>query len=210
MANIITLVRLLLLVPLVVVAYTAAPQWQLFNAPLLIVIILLDAVDGYVARKRNETSLFGSIVDIAADRVVENVLWLVLAHLNLVPVWVAIVFIVRGSLVDSIRYPAMSKGETAFGMMRTPFGRFLVASRFMRGLYGTVKAVTWAWVLFTQPWPQLFPELWGAWRPVLTDTTDALVFASVALCLIRAVPVVAEFVAQHSFVPKAKAADGVG
>lgn len=210
MANLITLFRLLLLGPLVVVAYTGAPQWQQWNAPLLILIILLDAFDGYVARKRNETSVFGSIFDIAVDRVVENVLWLVLAHLNLVPVWVAIVFVVRSSIVDSIRYPAISKGQTAFGMMTSPIGRFLVAGRFMRASYGTIKAVTWAWVFFTQPWPQLYPEQWTAWSTAIEVTTAGLVYASVAMCLLRGLPVVLEFVAEHAEVPKPKAADGVG
>jgi CDP-diacylglycerol--glycerol-3-phosphate 3-phosphatidyltransferase len=142
--------------------------------------------------------------------VVENVLWLVLAHLNLVPVWVAIVFVVRSSIVDSIRYPAISKGQTAFGMMRSPVGRFLVAGRFMRGSYGTIKAVTWAWVFFMQPWPQLYPELWAEWSAAIGATTSALVYASVAICLLRGLPVILEFVAEHAELPKAKAADGVG
>ena len=100
MANLITLSRFLLLFLLVASAYSAPPVWQLGNAPLLFLIIALDGVDGYVARKRNETSVFGSIFDIAIDRVVENVLWVVLADLGLVPIWVAIVFITRSSIVD--------------------------------------------------------------------------------------------------------------
>src|SRR3546814_20472599 len=78
--------------------------------------------------------------DIVVDRVVEYVLWVVLGHLDLVPVWVALVFIIRGTIVDSIRYAAIAEGKTAFGMMRSPMGRFLVAGRFMRGFSGTLKA----------------------------------------------------------------------
>ena len=104
MANLITLGRFLLLFLLVTAAYEASPAWQVANAPLLLLIIALDGVDGYVARKRNETSVFGSIFDIAIDRVVENVLWVILADLGLVPIWVAIVFITRSSIVDSIRF----------------------------------------------------------------------------------------------------------
>ena len=82
MANIITLVRFLLLFLLVAMAYQAGPHWQLLNAPLLVLIMGLDALDGYVARRRRETSVFGAIFDIAVDRVVENVLWVVLGHLG--------------------------------------------------------------------------------------------------------------------------------
>lgn len=194
MANLITATRFGLLFVLVWSAYAATPEWQVLNAPFLLLIIALDGVDGYVARRRGETSTFGAIFDIAVDRVVENVLWLVLAHLGLIPVWVAIVFVTRGTLVDSIRYAAITGGQTPFGMMQSPWGRFLVAGRFMRGLYGAVKAVTFAWVLMVQPWPQLYPALWAENAGAIDVVTTLLVLLSVALCLLRGIPVVAEFV----------------
>ncbi len=194
MANLITLTRFVLLFLLVSMAYRASPQWQLLDAPLLLLIIALDGLDGYVARRRGETSVFGSIFDIAVDRVVELTLWVVLGHLGLIPMWVAVVFIVRGTIVDSIRYGAISDGETAFGMMRSSWGRFLVAGRFMRAFYGTVKAVTFGWVLLLQPLPALVPETWAAWSGVFGIVTNVLVLASVALCLARGLPVVIEFV----------------
>ncbi|MGH7803160.1 MAG: CDP-alcohol phosphatidyltransferase family protein, partial [Candidatus Binatia bacterium] len=137
MANLVTLFRFLLFFALVGSAYFAAPPWQLLNAPLIIVIIALDGLDGYLARRRGEVSSFGAVFDIAVDRVVETVLWVVLADLDLVPVWVPIVFITRGTIVDFIRAQQLAThGPTAFGAVRTPWGRFLVGSRFMRGLYG--------------------------------------------------------------------------
>ena len=208
MANLITLVRFLLLFLLVALAYWAPPHWQLVDAPLLVLIIALDGVDGYVARRRGEASVFGSIFDIAVDRVVENVLWIVLGHLGLLPMWVAIVFIVRGGIVDSIRYGAISGGETAFGMMRSPMGRFLVASRTMRGLYGAVKAATFGWLLFLQPWPRLDPALWAQWSEAAAPITYALVFVSVFLCLLRGFPVVAEFVVAQKVFTRTHATAG--
>ncbi len=197
MANLITLSRFLLLFLLLGMAYQASPAWQQLNAPLLLFIIALDGLDGYVARKRAETSVFGSIFDIAVDRVIENVLWVVLADLDLVPIWVAIVFITRSSIVDSIRYAAISQGETAFGMMRSPWGRLLVAGRFMRGFYGGLKAVAFGWIFLIQPWPALYPELWAHWSAILETVTSVLVYASVAVCLVRGAPVVAEFLAAN-------------
>ena len=210
MANLITLARFLLLFLLVAMAYQAPPAWQLINAPLLLLIIALDGLDGYVARKRSETSVFGSIFDIAIDRVVENVLWVVLADLDLVPVWVAIVFITRSSIVDSIRYTAISRGETAFGMMRSPWGRVLVAGRFMRGFYGVLKAVTFGWVFLIQPWPALYPELWAASGTDLEAVTAVLVYASVGVCLLRGAPVVAEFLMAKGVLPQPKVARELG
>ena len=59
MANLITLVRFVLLFPLIVMAYIAPPEWPLIDAPLLILILALDGLYGYVARKRNEATVFG-------------------------------------------------------------------------------------------------------------------------------------------------------
>ena len=214
MANLITLSRFVLLFPLIVMAYNAPPYWQLMvDAPLLVLIVALDGLDGYVARKRHETSVFGSIFDVAIDRVVENVLWIVLADLDLVPIWVALIFIVRGSVVDSIRYAAISRGETAFGMMRSFWGRFLVAGRFMRGFYGAIKMAAWGWIFLTQPWSRLYPELWADWSLAVTAVTAVLVYAAVILCLVRGAPVILEFLAAQGASGKVsspgRAGDGV-
>ncbi len=56
MANLITLLRFLLLFLLVAMAYWASPHMQMINAPLLVLIIALDGIDGWVARRRGETS----------------------------------------------------------------------------------------------------------------------------------------------------------
>lgn len=193
MANVVTLLRLLLLFVLVSLIYRASPEWQLVNAPLLLVIIALDALDGYVARRRGESSVFGSIFDIAVDRVVELILWVALGHIGLVPIWVAMVFIIRGVMVDAIRYAAISRGETAFGMMRSRWGRFLVAGTFMRGLYGIIKAATFGWILLLQPWPALLPDFWSRWSHALVAGTAVLVGLSVFLCILRGLPVLVEF-----------------
>jgi CDP-diacylglycerol---glycerol-3-phosphate 3-phosphatidyltransferase len=192
-ANVITTLRLLLLFVLVVMAYQATPLWQLANMPLLVLIFVLDAIDGYVARRRHEESLFGSIYDIAADRIVENVLWIVLADLGLVPIWVAIVFITRGILVDAVRSVGASMGTSPFALSRSGLGRFLVGGRVMRASYGTVKGVAFGWLFFLQPWPALFPQLWQTHGPALQWISDALIYSAVTLCVVRALPVLLEF-----------------
>jgi CDP-diacylglycerol--glycerol-3-phosphate 3-phosphatidyltransferase len=78
-------------------------------------------------------------------------------------------------------------------MMHTALGRILVAGRWMRGLYGTVKAITFGWVLLCQPWPALDPESWSRWAATVEGVTITLVLASVGLCLARGLPVIVEF-----------------
>jgi CDP-diacylglycerol--glycerol-3-phosphate 3-phosphatidyltransferase len=197
MANLITLGRCLLLLLLLVVIYWGTPELQLLNAPLVLLMISLDGVDGWVARRRGEESVFGATFDIAADRVVENVLWVVLAHLGLIGVWVPLLFIVRGNLVDAIRSKGAAEGTAAFDMMRTPLGRFLVAGRCMRGFYAVVKAVTFAWVLLWQPFPALAPDFWALWADPVRAVSLALVILSAALCVVRGLPVIIEFLANR-------------
>jgi CDP-diacylglycerol--glycerol-3-phosphate 3-phosphatidyltransferase len=189
----ITSLRFMLLFLLVAMIYLAPEPWQLLNPVLLILIIALDGLDGYVARRRGESTLFGSVYDIAVDRIVESTLWIVLADVGLVPLWVALVFITRGVLVDSIRGQAAAYGIGAFEMMRSPLGRFLVAGRLMRGVYGAIKAIAFAWILLFQPVPAMWPGWWGVWADSVQAVTAVLVFAAVAMCLVRGVPVVIEF-----------------
>jgi len=71
MANLITLSRLLLLFVVVAIAYQPSSWLKLIDVPLLIFVFVTDGLDGYVARKRRETSQFGAMFDIAVDRIVE-------------------------------------------------------------------------------------------------------------------------------------------
>jgi len=198
MANLITLGRFILLIVLIVLAYAQNPKLQLVNCPLLVIIFVLDGVDGYIARKRNEASLFGAIFDIAIDRVVENVLWVVLVDLRIIPVWVAVVFLIRCFVVDSIRAQGAAEGQTPFGMIRSPIGKFIVASSFMRLFYGALKAVTFGFIFLIQPWPALFPSFYTESQTMLTAVKWILVYATVTVCVIRGLPVIFEFTTREN------------
>jgi CDP-diacylglycerol--glycerol-3-phosphate 3-phosphatidyltransferase len=153
-----------------------------------------DGLDGYVARKRKETSRFGAMFDIAGDRIVEITMWIVLANLAMVPIWVPLMFVVRGTIVDAIRASqTRQRRESPFALMTSPLGKWLVAGRFMRALYAVVKATTFCWLLLLQPLPVLAPELWGDFGDTGTAVGRGLVLAAVILCLVRGLPVIVEF-----------------
>jgi CDP-diacylglycerol---glycerol-3-phosphate 3-phosphatidyltransferase len=194
-ANLITLSRLLLLIAVVAIAYQPASGLQLFNVLLLIVVFITDGLDGYVARKRNEVTLFGAMFDIAGDRIVELTMWIVLADLKLVPVWVPLVFVIRGTIVDAIRAGRSSaRRESPFAMMETGVGRWLVAGKFMRIFYSVLKATAFCWLLLIAPIPTLWPQFWAQWAEVLHGVGSVLVYLAVAVCLARGLPVIVEFV----------------
>ncbi|MCG2634544.1 MAG: CDP-alcohol phosphatidyltransferase family protein [Gammaproteobacteria bacterium] len=194
MANLITLSRLFLLLMVILVAYWGAGWWLFATVPLLILCFVTDGLDGYVARKRNETSLLGANLDIAADRILEISLWIVLADLDRVAVWVPLLFIVRGTLVDTIRASRSgASGAAPFETLTSSIGRFLVAGRFMRVLYAVVKALVFCWLLLIHPLPLVVPEFWAGASGWMLGVGDLLIWAAVLLCLARGVPVVVEF-----------------
>ncbi len=158
MANLITAARVVLLFITVGFIYLSLPHngapgepvWALLSAALTLIVFVGDAVDGVVARARDEVNDVGAVIDIAGDRIVENVYWVVFAHLGLLSVWFPIIMLVRSFTVDSLRALALSKGMTAFGektMMRSRLGVWLAASRLHRALYGGAKVVTVLWLL---------------------------------------------------------------
>ena len=119
------------------------PDLYLLAAVLTIVSILMDGLDGWVARRYGEVSRIGAVIDILTDRIVELTYWIAFAVLGWIPAWIPIVVAVRGLLVDGARAVAFEHGLTAFGpttMMRSRIGGFLVASRESRSAYGIAKA----------------------------------------------------------------------
>jgi CDP-diacylglycerol--glycerol-3-phosphate 3-phosphatidyltransferase len=184
-ANTITLARLPLLLVLVAILFVPSFPLRLTGLGLLIVLYLMDWFDGYVARLRNEVTELGAVLDIALDRAVENILWITFMYLGLVPLWVPIVFLIRSFVVDGIRGVALTRGKSGFGMMHTPVGRFLVASRFMRAFYGLAKAVAFCQLYLTHALSLHDPQVLVTLHPL----NQTLILLSVGLCVVRGIPV---------------------
>ncbi|MBN1237869.1 MAG: CDP-alcohol phosphatidyltransferase family protein [Gammaproteobacteria bacterium] len=196
MANLVTLSRLILLLFVVWLAYQPVGAWHFTAFFLIILIFVSDGLDGYIARKRNETSLFGALFDIAGDRVVELTLWVVAADIDLVPIWVPLVFIIRGVVVDTIRSSnSVSRGVAPFALMQSPIGKFLVSGKFMRILYAVIKACAFCGLALLLPFPVVLPEIWDQTGWLLVGLTYTFVYAAVLLCILRGLPVIVEFVA---------------
>jgi CDP-diacylglycerol--glycerol-3-phosphate 3-phosphatidyltransferase len=167
--------------------------------PLLAWAIYLDALDGWVARKRHEESKAGALFDIAGDRIVELTLWVFFAvkrdpsGQHYVPIWVALVIITRTVLTDVIRSVAFGQGKTAFGatsMQESAWAKQLVSSRWSRGVYGGLKAVAFCALGLLLAWPRVRPGIDVAgWAQF---SVDVLVYATTAFAVLRAVPVLWE------------------
>ncbi|HEY7033426.1 MAG TPA: CDP-alcohol phosphatidyltransferase family protein [Thermomicrobiales bacterium] len=204
MANLITIGRICLLFVVVALIYYGNVQVITACMPLIAITFALDGVDGWVARRRGESSQLGAVFDIAGDRIVENVLWVVFADLDLIPVWVPLLVITRGFIVDGLRSVSFAEGMTAFGernMMRSPLTRWLTAGRFMRGLFGYAKALGFVFLTGLEAYNHHHDDVDGTFIGWLYGI-DAfrwlgwfLVWLAVVLTIVRGLPVIYDAIA---------------
>jgi phosphatidylglycerophosphate synthase len=197
LANWITLVRLPLLLLSLVALYLGPPQLQLAGAALLLIGFLLDTLDGLVARHTGQSSLFGSVLDIAADRIYELALWVAFADLRLVPATLPLVVIVRTVLTDALRSLAVGQGTAPFAQHESAVGRFLVGSRWMRIGYSASKVTTFcglalAHALMGWPDPAARQLAEQAMAPLRVSA-----WLTVLLCIVRGLPVLVGLFGRH-------------
>ncbi len=150
----------------------------------------MDGVDGYIARKYNQSSELGSVLDIMGDRIVEASYWIVFAVLGWLPVWFPIICVTRAFTTDGIRSVALSKGMTAFGdksMQTTAWGKFICSSKFMRISYAVAKVAAFILLILVHTPFENIPAF-----GLLAKIAVILAWIAIIFCVVRAVPVVAE------------------
>ncbi len=197
MANSITVGRVLLLFVAIAMIYSGNYWTIVIAGAMLAAIFAGDGLDGWVARRRNSSSKLGAVLDIAGDRVVENVLWVIFAEMQMVGVWAPLIVLTRSFVVDVLRSVALTEGKTPFGdttMARSKVTWFLTASRFSRTAYGWSKAIGFVFLAWMVAWR--LPEADGRILDTFLDYQGIralgwlMVYSSVALCVIRGLPVI--------------------
>jgi len=91
--NVLTISRIVLLAPLLIMIYLPNDQLNLISVILFILIALTDFFDGFFARRQNITSEFGKMLDPIADK--------------LLVVGVLIVLMIKGTIDDLSILPAL-------------------------------------------------------------------------------------------------------
>lgn len=117
--NRLTIIRLIL-VPVVVILmilcrYENPAQRHFYGvvaACLFIFASLTDYFDGYIARKRNIITMFGSFLDPVADKFLVVSSLIMLLSLRRIPDWIVIILVLREMYMMSLRLFAMSENIT--------------------------------------------------------------------------------------------------
>lgn len=195
MANLITIIRSLLVFVVIIMLFAGKDSNAVYLIAfvLTILIVSMDGVDGYIARKYNIASKFGAVLDIIGDRIVENMYWITFLALGWIQLWIPILVLTRGIIVDGIRSVATEQGYTAFGkstMMKSKLGKFLVTSKTSRGTYAAFKGIAFsALILINVPY-------WNENILILKTFFFYLAYISVGIsiffCVIRGLPVMLE------------------
>ena len=94
-------------IPLIVAVYyipgLSDDTRNLLATVMFVVFAITDWLDGYLARKLNQTSAFGAFLDPVADKFLVCAALLILVHMNRVHVLVALVIIGREIAISSLR-----------------------------------------------------------------------------------------------------------
>ncbi|TYP73326.1 CDP-diacylglycerol--glycerol-3-phosphate 3-phosphatidyltransferase [Paenibacillus methanolicus] len=124
LANKITMARIGL-IPLFVAALQPYPLWmtekwewlQYLNeyglywaVAIFVLASATDKLDGYVARKYNQITNLGKLLDPLADKLLVSAALILMVQQHMIPSWIAVVIIGREVMVSGIRILAAAKG----------------------------------------------------------------------------------------------------
>lgn len=118
-----TIFRIFLSVPFLVLVLLPDIWAKIIALILFIVASLTDFIDGRWARKKKLVTDMGAFLDPLADKILVNLAFLALVYLNIVPLWVFAVILVRDFFVDGMRMMAAKKNKVIaasfYGKLKT-------------------------------------------------------------------------------------------
>ena len=114
--NYLTLARIILVPLLVVILLTPlAEEWFGISSYALAIGIFLaasltDILDGHLARRRNQISTIGKLLDPIADKLLVSAALIVLVEKHLAPAWTVVIILGREFIITGLRSIAVTEG----------------------------------------------------------------------------------------------------
>lgn len=108
-ANIITILRIMLVPIFLVILLTEMNNKEIIAFIVFVVAAVSDSIDGYIARKYKQVTELGKFLDPLADKLLVSAALLALVYLNCIETWVAAVIILREIFITGFRFYVLVK-----------------------------------------------------------------------------------------------------
>ena len=113
-ASKITLLRVAMIPAYMVTMYLSGGQagmWMWISLAIFMIASLTDFIDGYIARKYNQTSDFGKFLDPLADKLLTIAAMAMYVEWGIFPAWALMIVLTREFAVSGLRMVAGPKGK---------------------------------------------------------------------------------------------------
>jgi CDP-diacylglycerol--glycerol-3-phosphate 3-phosphatidyltransferase len=168
--NLITYVRIAAIPAVLAVMQYDSRRNAFIAAMIFALASATDALDGYLARRFNMTSVLGKLLDPLADKLIVLGSLIMLLHLGRVSAWIVFILLARDIVINGLRTIAMSEG-------------MVIAARDL-GKQKTAFQMVGVWMLLVH-YPYVLPPLPGEVNFHLIGTY--LLYISVVLSIVSAV-----------------------
>ncbi len=167
--NKLTVFRVILIVPFVLLMLGGCNEWQWFEAvfggimeyvdyialAIFIIASLTDMLDGKIARKYNLVTNFGKFMDPLADKLLVCSALICLIEMDRIPAWIVIIIISREFIISGFRLIAADNdiviAASYWGKFKTVFQMVMVCLMIanIEALSVLTQIVMWAAVVLT-------------------------------------------------------------
>jgi CDP-diacylglycerol---glycerol-3-phosphate 3-phosphatidyltransferase len=126
--NALTLLRIFLVPFLVVVLLTKFAGREFVGLGIFLIAAVTDFFDGWIARRRNQTTRLGALLDPIADKLLMSAAFISLVEMDPkhVPAWMVVIIIGREFAVSGLRSIAAQQGVT---IAASPLGKGKMVSQ---------------------------------------------------------------------------------
>jgi CDP-diacylglycerol--glycerol-3-phosphate 3-phosphatidyltransferase len=139
LANGLSLLRVVLTPPLMVLLLWRPPAGFLWATLLWFIASWSDVLDGYFARRRAAVSKLGVFIDLVADKLATSAVLIAFVDLGILPAWPVVVVIGREFIITGFRTFAAAEGvvipAAAWGKQKTAVTNLALGMLMLRGDY---------------------------------------------------------------------------
>jgi cardiolipin synthase len=98
-SNVLSFSRILFTVPICLCVLASFPHHQEWASVIILVAVMTDFVDGYVARKLHQVTDLGKAIDPIADKIGVGAVGITVTALGLLPLWFIVTIVARDLLI---------------------------------------------------------------------------------------------------------------